>query len=53
MIMEIRQQTRETIFSVADPWQFGIDSDQRIQAFWLMDPDPAIFFTDVQDATKN
>ncbi len=40
---------------VADPWHFGVDPDPelgpRIHASdWLMDPDPAIFIIDLQDA---
>ncbi len=38
------------ICGVADPWHLGTDTDQRL---WLMDPDPAIFVTDLQDAKKN
>ncbi len=34
-------------WSVADPWHFGTDPYR-----WLMDPDPAIFITDLQDANK-
>ncbi len=33
--------------SVADPWHFGVDP-----CLWLLDPDPAIFVIDLQDANK-
>ena len=46
--------------SVADPWHFGVDPDPdpRIHASdqWIririLDPDPAIFVIDFQDASK-
>ncbi len=44
--------------SVADPWHFGVDPDPdpRIHASdsWIriLDPDPAIFVIDLQDASK-
>ncbi len=46
--------------SVADPWHFGVDPDPdpRIHAsdWWIririLDPDPAIFVIDLQDASK-
>ncbi len=38
--------------SVADPWHFGVDPDPGIHCIWLMDPDPAIFVIDLQNASK-
>jgi hypothetical protein len=44
--------------SVADPWHFGVDPDPRIHGSdkWIririLDPDPAIFVIDLQDARK-
>ncbi len=39
--------------SVADPWHFGVDPDPRIHASdRILDPDPAIFVIDLQDASK-
>ncbi len=46
--------------SVPDPWHFGVDPDPdpRIHAsdkwirIWILDPDPAIFVNDLQDANK-
>ncbi len=37
--------------SVADLWNFDIDSDPDLRILWLMDPhsDPAIFVSDLQD----
>ncbi len=44
------------IFSVADPWHFGVDPDPEIHASRLMDPDldadPAFFIIHLQDANK-
>ncbi len=37
--------------SVADPWHFGVDPDPD-PCPWRMDPDPAIFVIDLQDASK-
>ncbi len=45
--------------SVADPCHFGVDPDPdpRIHASYqwirILDPDPAIFVIDLQDANKN
>ncbi len=61
-----RTDTTDTIWyylfyifcSVPDPWHFGVDPDPRIHASdqWIririLDPDPAIFVTDLQDASK-
>jgi hypothetical protein len=34
---------------VVNPWHFGTDSDPHLR---LMDPDPAIFVSDLQDGNK-
>jgi hypothetical protein len=39
--------------SVADPWHFGGGSGSADPGLGLMDPDPAIFVIDLQDASKN
>jgi hypothetical protein len=38
----IKFQKQIPLFSVADPWHFGVDPDPdpRIHASWLLDPDP-------------
>jgi hypothetical protein len=45
--------------SVPDPWHFGVDPDLRIHAsvririrIQILDPDPAFFVIDLQDASK-
>ncbi len=40
--------------SVADPWNFCADPDPRIHTpdYWIMDPDPAIVFGDLQNVNK-
>ncbi len=45
--------TGTTIYSsVTDPWHFGGGSGSADPCLWLMDPDPAIFVIDLQDASK-
>ncbi len=33
--------------SIVDPWNFGTDPDPGDSYLWLMDPDPAIFVSDL------
>ncbi len=59
---KLRSKKYRVAVSVADPWHFGVeldpDLDPRIHASdeWIrirnLDPDPAIFVIDLQDANK-
>ncbi len=46
------QQSVNGSTSVADPWHFWYGSGSADPCLWVIDPDPAIFIKDLQDANK-
>ncbi len=56
VVKKCKNKNHILLNNVPDPWHFVVDLDPRIHASdsWIriLDPDPAIFVIDLQDASK-